>query len=381
MANPLTDLERVRAFNFKRQGLFDECRFKGIQDAVAAMVGLHSARLSTPFVALAARLPLFRPQHLIEELYVRANLIKLRCMRKTLHTVPLSMAPVVHQATRSYRLRDCTSFYRRNRIAPGTLARLRNSVLSLVSRAPLTSAQIVAHLQGQRSVPVELGRAVIKQLWEEGHLCYVNRAQSWRKESRAYASTAANYPLLNLEAISLREAQERLILWHIESYGPVTEQDVAWWSGLPRSLVHETIVRHAPAVTAVGVAGFGTAFYISRADVPVLLKTRRMDGCFRLLAHEDPLLKAYHHSRARYVGMVDYERLFNPIGEARAGIFKNGVAIGTWEWRDGKDIELSFFGRVTVPERRVIEQEAARITAALGLRDDAAVSRVAGRRS
>lgn len=71
----------------------------------AAQTGMHAARLLTPYVTAHARLPGFTGGDLRAALAPGGRLVKIRCMRRTLHLWPLDQAADAHAATLRLRLR------------------------------------------------------------------------------------------------------------------------------------------------------------------------------------------------------------------------------------------------------------------------------------
>src|SRR3954447_1465449 len=59
----------------------------------AALTGLHAARLNSPYVAYCTRSRAAGPEGLRAALLEDRTLIQLRCVRRTLHIVPLDLAP------------------------------------------------------------------------------------------------------------------------------------------------------------------------------------------------------------------------------------------------------------------------------------------------
>lgn len=351
-------IEQVRAYNCAKHGLMDAYKFNGIEESVTNLLGLHSARLSTPFVALIIRGKRFRPSQLIDELYINHKLIKLRCMRKTLHTVTLDLAPIVHQATKSLRITECISFYRKNNLDKRLITQLRENVIKVLIGSSLSSKQIIQKINVAKTVNPNIVRIVIKHLWEEGILCYINNSDTWNKERRVYSITKNRYPYLDLDSISVEDAQDLLIYKHIQCYGPVNEKDISWWSGLPLTVIRRGIRKFQVSISSIYVSGLENTFYISSDDLDDLLDFKFQHNWIKLLAYEDPLLKGYFSSRERYICSDNYDKLFNRIGEARASILKNGVVIGVWEWDKRKQkIKIFPFGPLQKEDISLIEQE------------------------
>lgn len=353
------ELERVRAFTCAKHGLIESYKFNKIIDITTNLLGIHSARLSTPFVALATRLNEFTPSHLIDELYLHNNLIKIRCMRKTLHIVPLALVPIFHQATKRLRLSDCRSFYRKNNIDEKQIEQLKETIIAILLEYNLSSEQLVRKIQVGKNISSILIRVVIKHLWEEGTLCYVNKSKIWDKEKRVYAISRNRYPHLEFNSLLVEDAQDILVYKHIQSYGPVSEKDIAWWSGMSLTVVRRGIKKFQASITSIYICGFEDLFYIASEDLDCLRNFNyQTENWIKLLAYEDPLLKGYYLRKGRYVCPDDYNKLFNLIGEARASIIRNGIVIGVWELdKKHHRVRIFPFMDISKEDQLLIKQE------------------------
>jgi len=340
---PEFDVSKVATYSFSKHNILPGCRAKSIEEVARNIIGIHSARLPTPFVLLHTRLEKFQVGDLHRELLVSRNLIKLRCMRKTLHTITMNLAPIVHQATLRMRLADCFSFYKRNAVPEQYVSELREAIIELTSNQPVSSKFLLQQLElksnslwatsanvGQYNTLI---RMVIKHLWEDGSLCYINNTDCWESEIRLYGSTEKLYPSLNLNEITVDEAQVALVYLHIAQYGPVTEKDICWWSGLGSKVVRKCISKIQNKLSIVNINGFKSDFYMIETDVDNLINfTYEQQPWLALLAYEDSSLKGYFESRSRYISPKLYHYLFNSIGESRASIMLNGQVVGIWQW-------------------------------------------------
>lgn len=276
-------------------------------------------------------------------------------MRKTLHTVPLDIAPIVHQATLKIRLAECFSFYRRHNISKIDVTKLKEIIVELVKPEPLTTTDILYKIvdftvkskKGEEDDRFwkNLIRMTIKHLWEEGTLCYINASDDWESEKRLYGYTKNLYPELNFDDVETYQAQSELIHYYIRKYGPVTIKDMSWWSGLSNKVVQECILELDKQLLPVSLQGFSVDFYMTQDDF-VNFDTFNIapKNWHALLAYEDPSLKGYFESRSRYINPKYYNELFNTIGEARASIVVNGEVIGIWSWdKKARHIQWNLF--------------------------------------
>ncbi|WP_124726453.1 DNA glycosylase AlkZ-like family protein [Staphylospora marina] len=334
------------------------CRF-----VAQRLFGLHAARLPTPYVTLRARIPGFREESLREELRQNRRLIKLRCMRRTLHILPLDLAAVAHRATLPFRLADCRRQLRKAAGEPEQADALRRWIKQAVRMAPRSSRELErqapAVIGGTPERTVPLVRAVIREMWERGQLCLIDDADHWSRERRRYGWTADLYRSLRLNDMSREEAVKRLVSGYLERYGPVTEGDLAWWSGLGLTEIRTALRDLKDSWTEVQIKGSPRPHLMLKEDLCRMMDLRLpSEPWVTLLAYEDPTLKGTKESRFLYVDPVHFPRLFNAIGEARASIVESGRVIGVWEPdRKARKIRWETFGRTQKRVDSMIREE------------------------
>jgi predicted transcriptional regulator len=329
------DRSKVMNYIFMKHNVLPDFRSKDVSSVIDNLFGLHAARLPTPFTTLFTRVPDFETQTLWNHLYVQNDHIKLRCMRRTLHILPLKYAPIAHRATMHFRLADCFTLYKKLGADLDYTAKIKAIILSFVQSKPMTPKEIVSLLK------FELGKlsdednkvitTAIKELWEAGELCYINKSTHWGKEERYYGYTPSIYPNLHLNQMDAKEAQKKLVFYHIDRFGPVSIKDIAWWSGLSVKVIRDSIKELGNEVIRLELDATNTAYFMTEKGFTHYQNfSFQTDNWLTLLAYEDPTLKGYYESRFLYVDQKHYELLFNKIGESRASIILNGKAIGVW---------------------------------------------------
>lgn len=333
-------LKNVREYNFASQNVTPGYQVDSVVLTARALLGLHSARMQTPFVTAQARVKSFVPADLQHATYGSKQMLKLRCMRATLHTVPLDIAPIVHQATLKFRLAECDRRYGKLSINLSTVQTLQDLIKMYLEEKPKSSRNIESDLEHARSRMKNFHvdfkhiiRAVLKEMWERGTLCYLNQSSSWLKEERKYGITKLCYPELDLDAIEEIDAQRKLVFSYIDAYGPVTKSDIQWWTGLPGRIVTQCLEECIKQIKLVSLSEFSEPCFMSERSLDnFLTHSSTQERWICCLAYEDPSLKAYFTTRSRYVDTSMYARLFNDIGEARPAIIKNGRVVGIWNW-------------------------------------------------
>jgi winged helix DNA-binding protein len=299
-------------------------------------------------------------------LIAERRLIRVRCMRQTLHILPLELAATAHHATLRQRLAPCRARLRQlghsERAFRVACARVRGAIAD----APIPYRELEARAGSPRR-QLSLIRLAIKWLWETGELAHVDLSPSLHHEHRAFVRTEAHYPDLRLrsEAADLMESCDELVYRHLHAFGPASIADTAWWSGLGRGTVRDAVARASGEFVPVAVDGVRDELLVAEGELVRLRNAEPLNPRHvTLLAYEDPALKGYFATRERYVRARDYHALFNSIGEARASILVGGEAVGVWAFeRDTGRIKHELWRRVSRASSQAITERLEDMTA------------------
>ncbi|MCA2182772.1 winged helix DNA-binding domain-containing protein [Nonomuraea glycinis] len=336
-SHTLGPLEAARLWNrvLARQGLAAHTRRTTVEDIANAALGLHAARLPSPFATVAARaadgaipLSLFDPA-------VRARLVTLRCMRKTLHTLPLELAAAAHAATLRFRQRDALRGLVNAGHSEASVTAATNALVELLGECgPLFHRDIEARLVAA-AISVPVTRLALKLAWERGTLAYLNQTQGWNREFRTFALTADAYPGLDT-SLDPGTAVERLLTAYIDRYGPVSIRDATWWSALSRVAVVDGMQRAGIKLVELITPWAANPLYMSTDRFAEFVDAPAAECAtgVNLLAHEDVALKAYFETRRRYLGDLAPSAVFNQIGEVLPTVLFNGCVVGVWAWEE-----------------------------------------------
>jgi Winged helix DNA-binding domain len=363
----LDETAAIRTWNgiLARQGLADSRRLTSAWQVAYATLGLHAARLPSPYAIVAARTsdPAI-PASLFTD-QVRSSLLTVRCMRKTLHVLPLDLAAAAHTATFGFRDRDARRVVANSGYAMAVIDRLIDDLCILLQDGALPYRDITAGLATQ-GIDIRAGRLAIKVAWERGTIACSTTATVWNREARNFALTRDAYPALNL-SLTRSQAVAELVSAYFERYGPATIRDAAWWSGLSATDITVALLASDRPIVSVATPW---------SDDPCLMFADQVEGHpghdaittgVQFLAHEDTALKAYFQTRSRYLGSLPQRRAFNQIGEVLPTVIVDGVIAGTWSWNTRTaTVHTDLIpGKVTQVIRRQVKARAATLTETL----------------
>ncbi|MGH3849451.1 MAG: DNA glycosylase AlkZ-like family protein [Pseudonocardiaceae bacterium] len=317
----------------RRQGLSAETKFDSVLGIAQATLGLHAARLPSPFTTVIARSVSPTVALALFETETHANLMTVRCMRKTLHTLPLELATVAHGATRHFRERDALRAISNANVTVHHVSVTVDAIVDLVGgEGPMSHRAIEARITKPRT-PIAVVRLALKLAWEQGVLTYRNEATGWNRANRTFGLTAKLHPGLDM-SLDRDEAAGDLIREYFDRYGPASLRDATWWSGLSRSAITTAMNESTHHFVALRTPWCQSPLYMYD-DLHGKFRdtsSQHLEPRLNFLAHEDVALKAYFESRGRYLGELPPNRAFNQIGEVLPTIVHGGQIVGSWAW-------------------------------------------------
>jgi hypothetical protein len=305
-----------------------------------------------------------------EEFYVKRNLIRLELMRGTLFIVTTELAPIIFQATRPPE-RQLLQLVQKWGIHVKEYQKLVEGVLDVLKEDEKTLQEI------KRALPRELVRSVAlkagKQVYKATNVSIILRVLTRqglvisKKASGTLSITKSNrfallkekYPKLNLNSVEKEEAKEMLIKDYIRAFGPVTKEDIAWWTGFNMTELKGTLAKMGKELVHVRIIGFKGNYLMLRRDYEVFVKFKpSTKHSAALLPFEDPYTKGYK-IRDRLINSTLEKKVYVG-GGVQPTILFNGKIIGIWNRsiEEGKGpIKLYFFSQLRKDiERRFIEK-------------------------
>lgn len=325
------EAERLWLHILERQGLGGGEKQRSVHDVANRSLGLHAARLPSPFATLLARV---EDPSIAEKLFsgesTATRLVTVRSMRKTLHTLPEQIAGIAHTATRNFRERDARRLALNASVTPNELDRLVDAIrLLLFEAGALGHREIETTLSKFSGIPALSARVALKFAWEAGYVVYRNASAHWNRERRLFALAEDVSPYITTTG-NQAEATSALVKLYFERYGPASIKDAMWWSGLSRTTILSGLMKSDRPIMSLSSPWCFDPLYAFEEHIPQVSAGHRHAVDF--LAHEDVALKAYYQTRGRYLGSLPSEMAFNRIGEVLPTIVVQGRVVGLWRW-------------------------------------------------
>ena len=311
------------------------------------LLGLHATGSRSPYLQLRARIPGFTREHLDAALD-EGRAAKVPCMRTTLFIEPAAMVPVMLAATRPVRERGRQRYLEASGLTAGRYQRLAERVESAVAGRALDSGQLQLALGMGRSLS-----PVLVLMCDDARLVRWKGTGGWESARPSYRLFSEALPGVRIGEWEEPVAARELVRWYVGRYGPVTEDDAAWWTGLGTRTVREALASDRELVQ-VGVGTSTRPYLLHESDLPASPRHHReADPEISLLPVLDPCLQGYHQ-RERWIEPARVPFVVDRGGNVTSVILVSGKVAGVWDHVEGPvpELRLHLFDRPDPRTRR-----------------------------
>ncbi|MFD3542453.1 winged helix DNA-binding domain-containing protein [Streptomyces sp. NPDC058662] len=374
----ITAAER-RARLVRRHLLTASTRVTTPLEAADALLALHATDPATVFLAAAARMRAPTVAAIDRALYDAASgtsgddrppapaLERIRCMRRTMFVLPAALAPSVRSATvkdsRRHRADALTRLHEALGWDERRYATVEQAALdAITARGEVTAAQLAVDVPALREQIVtfpgkpyesrqRVSSPVLGALAAEGRIRRGRPAGSWTSAQFRWA------PAQPLPEVPPAEARATLARHYLAAFGPVTVDDLKWWTGW-------TLTDARTAVAAVGAQAVeldeGTGYLL-----PGDLEPPADDEPGAALQPSlDPTAMGWRH-RHWYLDPDHTAALFDCNGNIGPTVWWNGRVIGAWAQDSEGRVNHHLLADPGRAARAAVEEEAARLAAFL----------------
>ena len=200
MSEVATDLATINTFLLQKQHLSPGSSVPDLVRVARDIGGLHNTGPSTPYLSLFCRVPGFTRNMLDEEMYVRKSLVRIRCMRNTMHVLPRDLIPAAFASTRKSVLPNAGRFLEYRGVSDEEYDVVAGKVVSILQDGGKTTAEIKRAVGPVTSLP-----AVLTLLCDRGFLVR-GETSNWRSNAYIYHLFDEYLPGLTLDSPDEREA-------------------------------------------------------------------------------------------------------------------------------------------------------------------------------
>ena len=337
------NLAVVNHFVLRKQHLTDDSKTDDIVQIVKDVGGLHATGPKTPYLSLFSRTKNFTRKKLDEELYTKRTLGKIRCMRKTVHILPKEMISIAYSATKNMVELTSERYSRYLGVTKKEYHKMSKLVLKVLKGRGMTAKEIKNELMTNLNVS-----AILNLMCDQGLLIRGNPRKGWKSNLHTYYPLHDYFPDIYLNKPSKTRAVALLVQYYLGSFGPATEKDIVWWTGLNKTAIQGALEKIREQIVPIEIEGLKDGFIMLQSDKALKKATLPKKRIVNLLPVLDSYLMGYK-KRERYLSYVHYDKVFDRSGNATSTVLLDGRVVGVWDFTGGKEpfVKILLFEEVT----------------------------------
>jgi hypothetical protein len=313
------DWKKVNNYVLKKQHLTS--RLCNVLKCVEDIAGLNSITATTPYLSGFNRIKDFKKSMLDEQMYEKKRLYRLRLMRSTLFIVTRDFLPIAYSATIDRTQKRLAGFRKRYKLSEKEFEELKDEIKTELGKGEKTTVQIRKELA--RNINISL---ILRLLMEDIPLLRGKPLGTWKGEQFRYSLIPKNIKL----RMNKEKAKILLIEKFLESLGPATLKDIAWWSGFSKK---ETKM----ILEEIKTTDIGDGLLLLEREAEDFEKSKFDDESLLLMSGFDQYVITYKYSICpRLVSEKYLNNIYNEHRELHDPIIRNGKIIGRWHVKEGK---------------------------------------------
>ena len=372
-ARRISDDER-RARLARRHLLGPHVGSHGTAEVAEAVVALHATDPATVYLSIWARTTA-DPLDVDRALYEDRTVVRMLGMRRTVFVVPLHTAPLLDRscgrpiAERERRrtvamleeaeaVDDPSTWV--ERVAEETLEALvrlgEATARELTSEVPDLATRVTVGRGKKWQGEIGMSTRILFQLAAEGRILRGRPRGTWVSSQYRWVPVE-QWASIPDHPGSDDDVAADLVARYVARFGPVTEDDVVWWTGWTKAKTRRALA--GAALEEVSLAG----------GEPALVATDDLDAVsspgtwVAFLPALDPTIMGWKQ-RAWYLDDRG-PALFDTNGNAGPTVWVDGRAVGAWGQRDDGEVVWRLVGDVGAEAEAAIVAEAAGLSARL----------------
>lgn len=323
------ELNSVNHHVLAKQHLANNPTSVALTSVVRDVVGLHATNSRTPYLSLLARMPGFEKEQLQEALYDSHLLAKLRCVRKTIYIQCADNLPALWAATGSTAAKASENFMIYRGVSMADYEVLSERILKMLSENPMTAAQVKQELATDQDIS-----AVLYYMCDSGLLLRMDPVGGWLDRQHRYAVFSEIYPDMDLQVLEEKEGVAKLVRQYIGAFGPVSDDDIVWWTGLGKIRVRSAVRSLRGELVDVRICGRSDAYHMLQDDLDALGDLQSVvSPNVNLLPALDGYLMGYA-DRSRFLQPKFSDRVLDRSGNITNVVLVDGQILGVWDVDD-----------------------------------------------
>jgi len=216
--------------------------------------------------------------------------------------------------------------------------KVSKSIVDILKGREMTASEIKKTLKTQLDVS-----AILYLMCDQGLLIRSRPEKGWKDRNHKYSLFHEYFSSVDLTKTSEIEAGTLLVQHYLSSFGPATENDTAWWTGLSKTKVREALNNIQKQIVRAKISNVKGDFLLLHSDWNIITNTSfPKKRTVNLLPSLDPYLMGYKE-RERYLHHRHYDKVFDRSGNATSTILLDGRVVGVWDFMEDMEPLVKIF--------------------------------------
>jgi hypothetical protein len=200
-------------------------------------------------------------------------------------------------------------------------------ILKMLEKKGMTTKEVKKTLKSDLNIS-----AILNLMCDQGLIIRGMPKGGWRSNIHTYYPFKTYFPGIDLKSVEHSKAKRRVVEKYISSFGPVSVNDISWWTGFPKRDVKRIIDSLEKKLVHVEIEGLEKESILLSSDLE-LIGTNKEINLVNFLPSLDPYIMGYK-DRERYLDKERYYNVFDRSGNATNTILFNGRVIGIWDFEE-----------------------------------------------
>jgi hypothetical protein len=336
---------------------------------------MHSTDYWTPYLSAWARIGDYDASVIFNSLNTGNQLVRLSAFRGTAYVVHVDNLEMILGAIGPFAEANAKMHPYLKKMKDKDIENSIKNLIRVLGEEPISTNEIKKLLPKEGKILRPLMRIAMAR-----GLMVRAAASHARSNRTSYASLPKWISKPKFKPLHHEIALPRLVKSYIETFGPVTIDDLTWWLGLKKADAKSLIVEITDGVTEYELDG--KDFYLTSEDLEIAISMEAVDEPFIwFLPYEDHFPKGFIE-RSWWINEDAQQKLFPRLsefywppkldpppkgphkgmfrqGEIRPSIWLNGKTIGRWElaqYRKEFRVVYGLFKKIGKSEKVLIDE-------------------------
>ncbi|MBH1988682.1 MAG: winged helix DNA-binding domain-containing protein [Myxococcaceae bacterium] len=305
-------------------------------EAISNMLGLCGAN-PIAFLSIHARRPNLRLNDLDEAIFTDRTLLRANVFRNSLSLVNSQDFGIyyraLHQPLKTSGLEKLAPFG----ILEADIERAEIRLQESNFGNSKTHEEIIDILYPNQSnhYSLDAQKLLIRKLCELGIIVRTFH-KGWKGNDFSYALMKRWIPHLKLNTENQESARVQLIRKYIRCYGPVSKQDILWWTGLNINQVNRSLSNLKRELTVLSSEVNKEELWFLKDNLSLLASSQTTHSFPIFLPPWDPFTTGWAN-RKRTIKSEYSHFVYDQLGNASSCIVDQGRIVGVWQFRDSQE--------------------------------------------